>query len=121
MVVFAEPNDEFSECCKEKSVPDACLKYCTYDTPSALKFFHFKPKSSLDDECTTPEVLSSLVQCVQKGKDNRECCKESGVGNDFDYCLDLCDGTKPLSSDEKYVNCHTEDNAKKIKECGKNS
>uniref|UniRef100_A0A914Q6J3 Domain of unknown function DB domain-containing protein n=1 Tax=Panagrolaimus davidi TaxID=227884 RepID=A0A914Q6J3_9BILA len=120
-VVFADPNEEFAECCKGKSVPDSCIKYCTYDftPPPALKFFRKKPKFSDGDECYADDVMTSVMQCSQKDKDNTECCKTAGVGNEHDFCLELCDGTKPITNNEKYAEC--EDVANKVKECGKNA
>ena len=115
-----DPNVEFAQCCKDKNVPDACIKYCTYDTPNALNLFRFKPKSSNDDEeCKKYDVLAPLVQCVQKGKDNMQCCIAAEVNSNFDYCLDLCNGINPLSDDDKWENC--EDKKDAIKLCGKES
>uniref|UniRef100_A0A914QTI3 Domain of unknown function DB domain-containing protein n=1 Tax=Panagrolaimus davidi TaxID=227884 RepID=A0A914QTI3_9BILA len=120
--VFADPNEDYAACCTEKGVPEACSKYCTYDDPArVLKLFAYKPRDG-DDECKNQEVGEKLIQCAQKGKDNRECCKAAGVGNDFDYCLDFCDGTKPVDlNDEKYNNCLTGSNQVNVKKCGKDS
>uniref|UniRef100_A0AC35GM91 Uncharacterized protein n=1 Tax=Panagrolaimus sp. PS1159 TaxID=55785 RepID=A0AC35GM91_9BILA len=106
-IVFADPNEEFAQCCTGKSVPDSCIKYCTYDAtpPPALNFFRKKPKFSDGDECYADDVMSKIMQCSQKGKDNTECCKTAGVGDEHDFCLELCDGTKPISNDEKYHDC----------------
>uniref|UniRef100_A0AC34FFK4 Uncharacterized protein n=1 Tax=Panagrolaimus sp. ES5 TaxID=591445 RepID=A0AC34FFK4_9BILA len=122
VAVSADPDEDFEGCCRDKSVPDACLKYCTYDRQSSKKSFH--ASASVDGECRKPTVVSTVLQCLQKGKDNRECCKAAGIGNDYAFCLDLCDGTTPLADDEndqKYEYCTTDNNSKKIEECAKNS
>lgn len=47
-----------------------------------------------------------LAYCYTGGKDNVECCKKAGVAEP--RCLELCDGTKPISHRDGvyYAECH---------------
>uniref|UniRef100_A0AC34F0R9 Uncharacterized protein n=1 Tax=Panagrolaimus sp. ES5 TaxID=591445 RepID=A0AC34F0R9_9BILA len=119
-------NSDFAECCKIKNIPEGCIQYCTYDIHDIFKRSRHEAKSlaaasNAVDECSTLEVVAPYIQCLQKGKDNRECCKSGGVDSVFSYCLDLCDGTRPISGIEIYRKCQLEGIKDLTVKCGKNA
>uniref|UniRef100_A0AC35GPP4 Uncharacterized protein n=1 Tax=Panagrolaimus sp. PS1159 TaxID=55785 RepID=A0AC35GPP4_9BILA len=121
---FGNPNVDFVECCKRKNIPDGCIKYCTYDIPDFFRKLHRHPKTSaaiasVEDECAKLEVVAPYIQCLQKEKDNRDCCETGGVATEYPYCLDLCDGTRPISGVDIYLKCQMEGIRDRIVKCGK--
>uniref|UniRef100_A0AC34GCH7 Uncharacterized protein n=1 Tax=Panagrolaimus sp. ES5 TaxID=591445 RepID=A0AC34GCH7_9BILA len=117
-IVAADLNDDFKQCCKDKGINDKCAELCTYEDPATtgappssffLKLFHYQPKKStaLDGEGDVcgPEDGASIASCCQKGKDNRQCCTDAGVGAEHDFCVDICNGVSPPPFDDKYFVC----------------
>ncbi|KAH7711125.1 hypothetical protein AAVH_21563, partial [Aphelenchoides avenae] len=60
---------------------------------------------SLSAGCLTPEGFPKFAKCATGGKDNTGCCK--GVNVTQPLCLELCDGTKPISHNNPtdYATC----------------
>uniref|UniRef100_A0AC34FG64 Uncharacterized protein n=1 Tax=Panagrolaimus sp. ES5 TaxID=591445 RepID=A0AC34FG64_9BILA len=101
-VVFADPDGDFASCCKDKSISETCQPFCNYNSKSDDVVQAFT-----DGKCSVEGDGPSYYQCLENLKDNTECCKAAGVGADADlaFCLDVCDGTKPLTPDQKYFKC----------------
>uniref|UniRef100_A0A914QCE7 Domain of unknown function DB domain-containing protein n=1 Tax=Panagrolaimus davidi TaxID=227884 RepID=A0A914QCE7_9BILA len=116
-VVFVDMIDiydqAFLKCCKEKGIRRSCQPYCSYEKKADVVLKAFKA-----GKCDFDTEGPSYYQCLENEKDNRRCCKNEGVGADasLKYCLDKCDGTKPIKPDHKYFNCKPY--AQKIRDCG---
>uniref|UniRef100_A0AC34FNB5 Uncharacterized protein n=1 Tax=Panagrolaimus sp. ES5 TaxID=591445 RepID=A0AC34FNB5_9BILA len=125
-IVVADSNtDKFAKCCKDKNVNDDCtILACNYSNPTDLqlisKLFHHQRKNGVGEgDVCGPSDAEAIAACCQKGKDNRQCCTDAGVGTNFDYCINICNGVSPPPWDDKYFEC--EDMTPKVKECGKKS
>uniref|UniRef100_A0A914NXY3 Domain of unknown function DB domain-containing protein n=1 Tax=Panagrolaimus davidi TaxID=227884 RepID=A0A914NXY3_9BILA len=114
--VFGDPNGDFAACCKNKNISDTCQIFCNYVSKSSDVLQAFT-----NGKCNIEIDGPSFYQCLENEKDNTKCCKAAGVGADasLDFCLDICDGSKPLKSDMKYFKCKPFEQV--IFNCGKDS
>ncbi|KAH7714350.1 hypothetical protein AAVH_18306 [Aphelenchoides avenae] len=63
------------------------------------------PLGEFDGGCLTEKYFEDFAHCATGPTDNRDCCKKAGVTDPL--CLELCDGTHPLSIKDPtaFYNC----------------
>ncbi|KAH7730226.1 hypothetical protein AAVH_01274 [Aphelenchoides avenae] len=82
-------DQKFTKCCEDKKLP--CVKDCWYKAINRSI-----PLGEFGGECLGDKYFEAYAHCSSGPTDNRDCCKKAGVTNPL--CLELCDGTHPLST-----------------------
>ncbi|KAK0427688.1 hypothetical protein QR680_010368 [Steinernema hermaphroditum] len=83
------PDQKFMSCCRDRNLPDACLRHCSFATYTrdALQAMYFR-----SDKCPL-QAAAELQFCAAQGRDHRECCARNGVASTLSgqKCLTFCD------------------------------
>uniref|UniRef100_A0A914I8D3 Domain of unknown function DB domain-containing protein n=1 Tax=Globodera rostochiensis TaxID=31243 RepID=A0A914I8D3_GLORO len=78
----------FGSCC-ERFVPPECRGLCTYEShpiEARILLMHTIQPS----RCRLYKYLSAIVHCAAQTHDNTLCCREMGLQEIGQSCLDLC-------------------------------
>ncbi|KAI1716749.1 DB module domain-containing protein [Ditylenchus destructor] len=87
-------NSAFEICCQEKGVKIGLP--CNY---TVLQKHSSQDRSSYALSAGQDRSSYDYIQCMTRGKDNTQCCRDSGVSKE---CLDMC---KPLDEHHNILPC----------------
>ncbi|KAH7707318.1 hypothetical protein AAVH_25454 [Aphelenchoides avenae] len=92
-------DDNVAACCRKEGVDAYCCKH----RPGSAPLSESSATSSMG--CYSEEGFPKFVHCAAGGLDNTGCCKAANVTEPL--CLELCDGTRPISHSDttEYARC----------------